>query len=300
MSLCPCDFVVNKFPSKASIQDSLSRAKATLPGRWFWLLIGLGLIVYGQTLMHRREPVGEINPTLETLNLSFRLDIVNMQNLGSAIPYLLIGGLLSSFAFLPGWNSREETQAATRNKATPNWAYLLPRLAVGILLFAFLIFKLARHEYTPILPWLWVLALALFTYLLYKHEKASDATISPNIHRADIFWMTGLFLLGLGIGSFALIDIPNIMIPDEGSFWEAGRAIATGEFKPAFFDFGVYTFPIASSIFQGWVIRLFGVNIWSWRFASVLAGTLTVIPLYLLGARMVGAPCGDHGSTHHG
>ena len=29
-------------------------------------------------------------------------------------------------------------------------------------------------------------------------------------------------------------------------------------------------------------MRLFGVNIWGWRFASVLAGTFTVIPLYLL------------------
>ena len=94
--------------------------------------------------------------------------------------------------------------------------------------------------------------------------------------------MIGLFLLGLGIGSFALQDIPNIMIPDEGSFWETGRAIAIGEFKPAFFDFGVYTFPVASSIFQGWVMRIVGVNLWGWRFASVLAGTLTVIPLYLL------------------
>ena len=56
----------------------LSRAKATLPGRWFWLLIGLGLIVNSQYLMHQREPLGEINEALDLWNVAFRLDIVNM------------------------------------------------------------------------------------------------------------------------------------------------------------------------------------------------------------------------------
>lgn len=260
----------------------LSRARATLPGRWFWLLIGVGLVANGQYLMHQRDPVGEINQTLDLLNVTHRLDIVNLQNLGAALPYLLGGGLLSALAFLPAWNKGEEAQGATKNKNTPNWAYLAPRLAAGILLFAYLIFKLGRHDYNPILPWVWVFTLALFTHLIYRHEKAGGANLSPNITRIDIFWMSGLFLLGLGIGSFALQDIPNIMVADEGSFWEAARGIATGEFKPPFFDFGVYTFPVASSIFQGWVLRLVGVNLWGWRFASVLAGTLTIFPLYLL------------------
>ena len=266
----------------SKIKVYLSRVRGTLPGRWFWLLISLGLIVNGQYLMHQREPAGKINEALDILNITFRLDIVNMQNFGGAIPYLLAGGLLSALAFLPDWNKGEELQAITRKKIEKDWAYLLPRLAVAVLLFAYLILKLARHDYNPILPWLWIFALALLTHLLYRHEKTTGVNVSPNITRADIFWMSGLFMLGLGIGSFTLQDIPKIMIPDEGSFWETGRAIATGEFKPAFFDFGVYTFPVASSIFQGWVMRLFGINIWGWRFASVLAGTLTIIPLYLL------------------
>lgn len=264
------------------ITTFLNRIKATLPGRWFWLLIGLGLIVNGQYLMHQRDPVGAINKTLDILNITFRLDIVNMQNFGAAIPYLLAGGLLSAFAFLPGWNKKDKLETPARNKNKINWAYYSPRLGVAVLLFAYLIFKLAQHEHTPILPLLWVLVLSLLTYLLYKYKKSTGVNLSPNITRVDIFWMIGLFLCGLGIGSFALQDIPRIMIPDEGSFWEIGRAIAIGEFKPAFFDFGVYTFPVASSIFQGWVMRLFGVKLWGWRFASVLAGSFTIFPLYLM------------------
>jgi 4-amino-4-deoxy-L-arabinose transferase-like glycosyltransferase len=205
-----------------------------------------------------------------------------MQNFGRAIPYLLGGGLLCAFAFLPEWNKGGETQKETNTETKINWPYLLPRLGASILMFTYLIYQLGRHGYSPFLPWIWGFTLALLTYLFYKHEKDNGIDLNLKISRSDVLWMAGLFMVGLVIGSFALSDIPKIMIPDEGSFWEAGRAIATGEFKPVFFDFGVYTFPVTSSIFQGWAMRLFGVNLWGWRFASVLAGTLTVFPLYLL------------------
>jgi 4-amino-4-deoxy-L-arabinose transferase-like glycosyltransferase len=149
-------------------------------------------------------------------------------------------------------------------------------------LFALLIFTLAQHKYAPILAWLWVYILILQTLLLRRREKENGINLSPNIAHIDLLWMAGLFVAGLILGAFALNDIPNIMIPDEGAFWETARAIATGEFKPDFFAFGVYTFPVASSLFQGWVMRFVGANLWGWRFASVLAGTFTVIPLYLL------------------
>ena len=124
--------------------------------------------------------------------------------------------------------------------------------------------------------------LVVQTYLLHRREKTIGTDINLNISRIDILWMVRLLLTGLAIGAFALNDVPNIMISDEGAFWETARAIATGDFKPDFFAFGVYTSPVASSIFQGWMLRFVGVNMWGWRFASVLAGTFTVIPLYLL------------------
>ncbi len=259
-----------------------SRTNGTFPGRWFWLLIGLGLIIYSQALMHQRDLVSEVNPLLEAWNLSFRLDIVNIQNFGTAIPFLVIGGILSAFSISPYWCKQENQVQKTKYRGISNAAHLLPHLIISILLFTFLIFKLWHHEYTSILPWLWIFTLSLLTYMLYRYEKSVGANISPKITRVDLLWLTGLFLAGLVLGSFALQDIPNIMIPDEGTFWGTGRDIANGEHKPAFFDFGVYTFPVASSIFQGVVMRLFGVDMWGWRFASVLAGTFTVIPLYLL------------------
>jgi len=263
------------------IKAFLSRAKATLPGRWFWLLIGLGSITYSQSLIQQRNPVGEVNQALEIWNIAFRLEIVNMQNLGAAILPLIAGGIICALAFLPGWQSREDFQDTSKEHTKLNWPYLLPRLSAAILLFAYLLFKLGRHEYNPSLPWVWILTLALIIYLFYRRENANKTNLSLEITRTDILWLLSLFLAGLAIGAFALQDIPNILVPDEGSFWETGRAIAAGEFKPAFFDFGVYTFPVASSIFQGWIMRLFGINLWGWRFASILAGAVTVFPLYL-------------------
>ena len=265
-----------------TIKAFLSRVKQSLPGRWFWLLVGLGLIINGVYLMHQRGVNSDANQTLISWNNIYHLEIVNILYFAVAIPYLLAGGLISALAFIFLWQTQEEIQTPTENKEKPNWAYFLPRIAMTIFLFALLIFFLAQHKYTPILAWVWVYILAMQTLLFYKREKSVGANFSPNITRVDILWMAGLFLAGLGIGAFALNDISNIMVPDEGSFWETARAIATGDFKPDFFNFGVYTFPVASSIFQGWVMRLVGINLWGWRFASVLAGTFAVIPLYLL------------------
>jgi len=234
--------------------------------------------------MQQRDFVGTPNPTLDLWNVTYRLEIVNIQNFGAAILFLLAGAFISALAFMPAWKKQETPPLPLSENLShkPDWSYLLPRLGLGLLLFAYLIFKLARHEYATILPWLWIAILALLTYLFYKHAKSGNANLSLQTTRIDVAWIAGLFLVGLLISSFALQDIPNILVPDEGSFWENGRAIATGEFKPAFFDFGVYTFPIASSIFQAWVMRVVGINLWGWRFASALAGTLTAIPLYLL------------------
>jgi 4-amino-4-deoxy-L-arabinose transferase-like glycosyltransferase len=259
-----------------------NRARELLPGRWFWLLVGLSLIVNSIYLMHQRGPNSEANQTLMLWNGIYRLEIVNILYFAVAIPYLVAGGLLSAFSLIPFWEKQEEIQTKAEREEAPNWAYYLPRIAVSAVLFAILIFILAQHKYAPILFWLWIYILALQSLLLYRREKSIGANLSPGITRVDIFWMLSLFLAGLAIGTFALKDVPNIMVPDEGSFWETARAIAAGDLKPAFFSFGVYTFPIASSIFQGWVMRLAGIDLWGWRFTSVLAGALAVIPLYLL------------------
>ena len=274
--------MVNNLPPKASIEAFLSRARATLPGRWFWLSIGLGLVAYGQYVIYQRAPLGKVNPSLELWNATFRLEIVNLDNVMLALPFLAIGALIWGVLGSSQGNESENTPGWP-GKSQISWAYALPRLALILLGTIYLFLQLARHQYHPFLFWLWLGTLFGLSRLFWSWDRQSGANLSLNLERSDLAWMLGLFVLALIVGAFALGDIPNILIPDEGSFWEAARAIALGEYRPSFFDFGVYTFPVASSIYQGWVMRLVGINLWGWRFTSVLAAAASTIPLYLLG-----------------
>ena len=265
-----------------TIKDFLSRFRESLPGRWFWLVVGLGLIITGVYLMHQRGEYSGTNQALVLWNERFHLEIPNLLQFVVALPYLLAGGFLSAFAFTPTEEKQDVFQTQTENKEKLSRAYYLLLTGFSSLVFALLIFMVAQHKYTALLPWLLLCSLGSQAYLFFRHERSVGVNHSPNITRTDTYWLSGLFLGGLAIASFALNDIPNIILPDEGPYWETARAIVMGNLKPDFFFFGVDTFPLASSIFQGWVMRLAGVTLWGWRFASVFAGTLTVIPLYLL------------------
>jgi 4-amino-4-deoxy-L-arabinose transferase-like glycosyltransferase len=271
------------------IKDSLNmlheRARDRLPARWLILLIGIGCVAYSQYLMEQRALQGPPLPLAEEWNILYRLEIVNFSNVLLAIPYFLGGVILCAWAGLPAswkepfvnWSEKWPALAETE------WGKHLPRLLVAVGLVAFLLIQLGKHQYMPIYPFLWIVALWLFTLTVWNWDRDKGTNLSLELKPIDIFWLLALLALGIGIGAYALWDIPAIMIPDEGSFWENARAIATKDFRPAFFDSGVYTFPVATSIYQGWILRLFGLNLWGWRFSSVLAGVAAVIPLYLLG-----------------
>ena len=266
------------------------RVRDLLPSRRLLLLIGIGCIVYGQYLMEQRVLQGKPLPIAEEWNTLYRLEIVNLSNVLSAVPYLLAGIILCAWAALPSswkesvlnWSEGWPALVGTR------WGKHVPRLLVALGLMAVLLFQLGKHQYMPIYPFLWILALWLFTFTVWNWDRDQGTSLSLELTTVDILWMLALFALGIGIGAYALQDIPAILIPDEGSFWETARTIALKEFRPVFFDSGVYTFPVASSIYQGWVLRLFGANLWGWRFSSVLAGVAAVIPLYLLGKEWFG------------
>ncbi|UCF60080.1 MAG: glycosyltransferase family 39 protein, partial [Anaerolineaceae bacterium] len=93
-------------------------------------------------------------------------------------------------------------------------------------------------------------------------------------------------IAGLIIGTYRLGQMPSSLMGDEGTFWEIAQSIATGEYKPDFFGFGVYSYPMLSSIFQAFILKTMGMTLWSWRFASVLAGIAAVIPTYLIAREM--------------
>ena len=274
----------------ASLRVFYDHVKAILPPRRILLAAGLGCVIYSQYLMEQRVTQGQPLELADFWNTVYRLEIVNFDNVLYALPYFIGGALLCALAGLPeSWKAPFENWSAHwPNQREAKWRTHLPRILLGAGLIIYLLIQLGRHQYTPIYPILWILALWLFTQVSWMWDKNAGINLSLGLSAPDILWMLGLFAFGIALGAYALEDIPIVIVPDEGSFWEAARAIASREFHPAFFDSGVYTFPMASSIFQGWVLRIFGVNFWGWRFASVLAGVVAVVPLYLLAKEWFG------------
>jgi 4-amino-4-deoxy-L-arabinose transferase-like glycosyltransferase len=250
-----------------------------------WLLVaGMAAICYSQYLMENRFPLGDPNPAAENWNVVHKLEIVNYENVVAAFPYLVGGAVLCALFCVPiSWKKPFEnwSRRAAAAEQTDRQVQII-KVIIGLALFTLLLIQLSRHQYEPIHPILWLAAIGLFTHAVWKLDGNARNGPSLGIDTADFFWLTVLLTLGFAIGAFALNDIPVYIVPDEGSFWETARAIAQKELHPPVFDSGVYTFPVASSIFQGWVLRVFGVNLWGWRFSSVIAAVLTVIPLYLL------------------
>jgi 4-amino-4-deoxy-L-arabinose transferase-like glycosyltransferase len=142
--------------------------------------------------------------------------------------------------------------------------------------------QLARHQYSNVLLWGWLANILVFTILFWRNKQKKQPNPDSSLTYLDGIWMITLFALAIAVGSYLLNDLPAGWILDEGAFWKRARSIALGENNQPFFDFGVFSFSIGSSILQGWIMRWAGVNMWGWRFASVLPAAATTIPLYLL------------------
>ena len=264
-------------------------ANLAKPTKSFWPAIGIVLVFLGLKAMREENPVFAYPPLLSLADHwdnSFYLNIINLPNALIGLLAILFGaGIFVASTDLSDWK-KDGSALCLPELPAIQWEHVWPQLLGGLALFGLLLLQLAYHSYSAISMVLWLISLLTLTLLFWKRERNHSIDLHPRIDWLDGIWMLLLFGLGIGIGATLLRDIPAWLIPDEGAFWETARSIAMQEYKPAFFDAGVYSFPIASSIFQAAVMRWAGINLWGWRFASVLAASLTIFPLYLLGREL--------------
>lgn len=161
-------------------------------------------------------------------------------------------------------------------------------LIAGLILLGYLLWQLYNQSTQDYLIGLWLMAIIILGYFVTRLDIKNDVFLGPHLRRTDFVWLTGLFLLGLVVGLYRLQGLPNQFLGDEGSFWALASDTAMGLAHPLFFDNGVFSFPNASSIWQAFVLMIFGVSVWSWRFSALLAGLLTIFPLYMLGRELFG------------
>jgi len=149
----------------------------------------------------------------------------------------------------------------------------------------------------------WLAALAVQAVCWWRVDRARG--VSPLSHLAPLegseeegrggrggsfTWLAVLALMvAFGVTLYRLGDVPNSVWGDEGAFWTLARDLAAGVVRISPFDLGVYSaFPLIGSLYQSLWIRVFGPTLWSWRLGSVVAGTLTIVPLFFLIRKLLG------------
>ena len=252
--------------------------------RWLVALIGIFLIIIGQYLVAKTDPsAAPLTSPSKWLNNILHLGMPSIDSVLGGCLFLLIGGYLLAVVFhsLRLYSPDEtlfENKPIRINLIRSAW----PLVLIGSLFIIGLLFQLRKLDYHFYSPWLWVISLLIFSAVIARWDQLRGINLSPVLDRQDLIWLLGLLIAGLVIATYRLQGWPDQLMGDEGIFGSTARDIATGILKPPIFAQGVDTFPILSSIWQSLVMRIFGANIWGWRFGSILPGVLSVIPLYLL------------------
>lgn len=246
---------------------------------FFYALISVAVAQY---LIEKRQTNEVSFSIISEWNDTLRIDLLNWENMIVALPLLVVGGLLFVLVnkYRP-WLQEKQTLLAWPTLAQLDWRSALRYLVLALLLIVVMLVQLRikNESFVPLM--MGVVALAILSWLVYCWDRDAHIDLGLNLTYLDLAWMLALLMVGLVVGSYYLRDIPARLVGDEGKFWETARMIALGDYQPSPFGAGVYTFPIASSYFQAAVMRVFGIDLWGWRFSSVLAGVVAVVPLYL-------------------
>jgi 4-amino-4-deoxy-L-arabinose transferase-like glycosyltransferase len=248
------------------------------------LLAGIIIILLSQLLILKTDPVFELSDFSIELNQLFHIDVPNLTDTLLSICGFFLGSILVLTSIkVPGIaifrvSNYLSNQGHLRSKYRSFTIFIIISMAA----FGFLIWQLATREYRPYQFPIWILSIVSGTYAAFAIDRIRQVKINPQIKQIDYFAIGGLLFIGLLVGTYTLQQFPNTLMGDEGSFWDTAYAIAENEYNPFFFKFGVYFYPVASSIYQGWFLKIFGLSLWSWRFSSVFVAVLAVIPTYLL------------------
>jgi 4-amino-4-deoxy-L-arabinose transferase-like glycosyltransferase len=247
------------------------------------LILGLSMALYGQYILLFPNPDFEQYELALWLETSLKLGMPNLKaQLFGAVLFLLGGSLLIYFfhkttPLKTESNPGGKISVPLTKKIFSSWGFIAT-IALNILLLV----QLLRRDEGNYLVILWVASLIPIIVFAWKLDRKSNIQLSPNLRRKDVIALLTVLVVGLIFGSYRLAGIPNFLMGDEGTFWTTARDIAYQKYTPSAFDFGVYTYPILSSIFQAGVMSVGGIDIWGWRFSSLLASLLSVPALYLL------------------
>jgi hypothetical protein len=256
--------------------------------RRYAALTGIFIMGIGQYLLAKiDETAAPSTPLGIWVNEFFHFGMFTIDNVLAGFLLCILGSVLLVTNLDDARSYPEEAAPDKRPLAFasfhPEWMIWI---LVGSALFAVLLSKLNQMEYRWYFPWFWLGYLAIFLGVAIGWDRRRGVNLSLDLKRQDLIWLTGLLMVGFLITTYRLQGWPDQLMLDEGVFGSTARDVAMGTFTLPIFAQGVDGFPILSTFWQAGVMKVFGVNIWGWRFASVLPGVLSIIPLYLLARDM--------------
>ncbi|MFZ5911419.1 MAG: glycosyltransferase family 39 protein [Chloroflexota bacterium] len=256
--------------------------------RRYAALTGIFLMGVGQYLLAKiDETAAPSTPLGIWVNEFFHFGLFTIDNVLAGSLLCILGSILLVTNLDDARSYPEEAAPDEKPLAfaafRPEWVIWI---LVGSALCAVLLSQLNQMEYHWYFPWFWLGYLAIFLGVAIGWDRRRGVDLSLDLKRQDLIWLTGLLMVGFLIATYRLQGWPDQLMLDEGVFGSTARDVATGIFTLPIFAQGVDGFPILSTFWQAGVMKLFGVNIWGWRFASVLLGVMSIIPLYLLARDM--------------
>lgn len=249
-----------------------------------WLVVGFILAVAGQTMMREERSLAFpdwISNAANDINATFYLWLKSPVNTLFGLCLILLALIVYGFLFAVQRSPEEREAQYIHVEDWLPWRAPAAWIVIGLALYAFAITQILTSRSSNAAFWMLLTSIVVFTVIFWRNENR-EGTSTSKLTYIDGIGVLLLFAFAIGVGAYYLNDFPAGWIPDEGPFWDMARSLALSEEQPSFFGVGVFTFPVSSSLFQSWVMRWAGVDMWGWRFSSVLAASLTVIPLYLL------------------
>jgi 4-amino-4-deoxy-L-arabinose transferase-like glycosyltransferase len=253
-------------------------------GRTARFVFGLLLVLLAHHLFTLKLVLFFDIPLSVYLNDLLKLEFLNPENTLAGFVALGIAAVLigSAFVSLPPYGRIDAaTPAHTRPPALAFLRRHWLEIVIAVAAFAALMQGMVSTDEHIGLVLFWVAAIVIVFGLARAWDVAAGVRLRLDLDRHDYLWLFVLLAVGLFIGAYMLDQHPPNFVGDEGSFFERARGIIEGRESFSFFDVGVYSYPLPSSYFQAGFLNVFGPTMWSWRFASVVAGVLTVVPLYL-------------------